>query len=175
MSVPISERRRNTLETSVPPSGLLTPPTSPPTTPNSQMLKAMSLKDKQRVAPPLVGKMATILPRNAQRKTTSTFDSHMQSFDSNIDMSLPPPYTPMSADYSFNSSSSSADMMVSPVLDTIPEYKPTWQVVTEGASASESTERPRHKDHQVSLIVLDNKKIRFARPKLVSIRSLGKQ
>ncbi|KAJ2602244.1 hypothetical protein GGF40_000865 [Coemansia sp. RSA 1286] len=155
-------RRRNTLDTTPLLSGLLSPPMSPvPSSPaSSQMLTAMKQKDSRRVPPPLVGKMATILPPQAQQKTKkAACDQHEMSFGTFASPMSPP--ADQLHKYSIETASSA--------LAAIPE-----STLSSSDAALPAGERDQY-DHSVRLIVLGNKKIHLARPRMVHIGAAGKQ
>ncbi|KAJ1814528.1 hypothetical protein LPJ75_002733 [Coemansia sp. RSA 2598] len=175
-SVPMATaRRRNTLDTTASTSGLLSPPTSPlpASQGGSQMLTAMMLKNKQRVAPLLVGKMATILPPKAQQKTKKTACDQQEVSSCPLASPMSPPADQLRRYYT-------ADAAVSPALASIPEdrlsgdagsYAGCQQVTPGTAHEALSAEEHDCNGHSVSLIVLDNKKIRLARPRIIHIPS----
>ncbi|KAJ1646108.1 hypothetical protein J3B02_006136 [Coemansia erecta] len=176
-----SERRRNTLDATISTAGLISPPTSPePSVSNSQMLTAMMLKNKQRVAPLLVGKMATILPPQAQQKAKWTACDQQETSSGPLASPIMSPSAEQLRRYH------AADT-VSPSLACIPEGtfssdaagSADQQQVTPSRTATAqavlSSEQRDHHNGLVNLIVLDNKKIRLARPRIIRIKSSGKQ
>ncbi|KAI7835088.1 hypothetical protein BX661DRAFT_176062 [Kickxella alabastrina] len=185
-------RRRNTVSAASL-SSLASPPLSPSSpsispsprvssTSASHMLSAMFNKDKQRVAPLLVGKMANILPPQARKsEIKEADDSHMMFFSPLTPPISPPVYTehgyahtsvspPLSASLQ-SRSISSLDM---PIYGNVAAWcEGCYKSPTAESAGQNQMQKQTHET--IQLFLLDSKKIRLARPRLVCIGSSEKQ